>query len=126
VTSFSFTPSANKTYLVKGYFLVRTASATIGARPGFSYPTGITDAGSTVTVPNSNTALAFRAQGTISTQNAASTGLPTTTDSYLSEMTALLVVGASPSGAIQITLAAETAGTSVTMKSGSKLMYREL
>ncbi len=34
VTDFFFTPAANKTYLVFGYFLLRTATATVGARPG--------------------------------------------------------------------------------------------
>lgn len=126
VTGLNFTPSASTTYLVEMFLLVRTATATVGARPGISWPTGLTDAASQITVPNSNTALATRAQGAISTTNAASTGLPTTTHSYLAMGTALLIVGGSPSGNFQITLASETGGTNVTMRAGSFLMYREI
>jgi len=38
----------------------------------------------------------------------------------------MIIVGASPSGDFQITLAAETAGTNVTMKAGSFIAYREI
>ena len=125
VTGLAFTPVANKRYIVKGMFLLRTATATVGARPGVAYPTGLTDAAHRINAPNSNTAEAQRHQGAISTANAASTGLPTTTDSYLSELDGILIVGGSPAGDFQITLASETAATNVTMKAGSILMYRE-
>lgn len=104
----------------------RTATATTGPRPGIAYPTGLTDAGSYIQAVNSNTAAAYRFQGAISTQNAASTGLPTTTDSYLAIAEAVLIVGASPSGNFQITLASETSGVSVTMKAGSFIQYRTI
>ena len=44
VTNFFFTPQASKTYLIFGYFLLRTATATIGARPGVAWPSNLTDA----------------------------------------------------------------------------------
>lgn len=115
---------ANTSYEIEFRLLLRTAATTTGPRPGISLPTGITDAAYQITSPNSNTALAFRAQGTNTTQNAASTGLPTTTDSYLAIGTALLIMGASPSGTFGITLASEINASAVTIKAGSFLRYR--
>lgn len=126
VTNFYFTPAINKSYLIQGYFLLRTATATVGARPGLAWPTNLTDGASNITVPNSNTAWAFRSQGAKTTQNALCTGLPTTVDSYLAELRAYIITSGTTSGNIQITLASETAGTNVTMKAGSILMYREI
>jgi len=126
VTGLFFTPVANKKYIVYGGFLLRTATATVGARPGIAWPTGLTDAGAWVDAPNSATAAAMQIWGTIATANAASTGLPNTTASFYSRLEAMLVVDASPSGDFQITLASETGGTNVTMRAGSYIMYREI
>lgn len=123
VTGLAFTPSANTTYLVEVYALVRTATATVGARTGFSFPSGLTDSGAWLQAPNSATASAQRWWGNTTTQNAASTGLADTTNSWISIGQALLIVGASPSGNFQVTIASETGGTNVTMKAGSFLRY---
>ena len=37
VTGMTFAPAANKRYLVEVYLLLRTATATVGPRPGFSW-----------------------------------------------------------------------------------------
>lgn len=126
VTGLNFTPAANKTYLVQGIFLLRTATATVGARPGIAWPTGLTDGTARVEASNALTTSAIRSWGARTTQNAASTGLATTTDSHHANLEALLIVGASPSGNFQITLASETAATNVTMKAGSFIAYREI
>lgn len=126
VTGLSFTPAANKRYLIQAFLLVRTATATVGPRPGILWPTaGITAHASKIEVPNSNTAAATRFQGDGTTQNAAGTGLPTTADEYLALIEAILIMGASPAGPFQITNASETAGTNVTVVAGSLLMYQE-
>ena len=126
VTGFKFTPAANKTYLIFGYFPLRTATATVGARPGMSWPSGLTDAIGRMEASNSLTAAAIRTWGAISTQNAASTGLATTTNSHWGSFDGIMITGAGVGGDLQVTLASETAGTEVTMKAGSVLMYREL
>ena len=126
VTDFYFTPESNKTYLIYGIFLLRTATATIGARPGISWPTGLIDGTARMEASNSYTASALRTWGPKTTQSAASSGLATTADSHYGRIEALLICGASMSGNFQITLQTETAGTNVTMKAGSFLMYREL
>jgi hypothetical protein len=126
VTNFKFTPAANKTYLVFGTLMLRTATATIGARPGIAWPTGLTDATARIEAANSLTVSALQLFGALTTKNAASTGLATTTHSHYGGLEALIIVGASPSGDFQITLASETAGTNVTIKAGSFFMYREI
>jgi hypothetical protein len=125
VTGLFFTPAAGKAYAVYGAFLLRTATATVGARPGIAWPT-VADGGAWIDVPNSVTAAAMRIWGARNTQNAASTGLADTTSSHYAKLEALIVAGATPSGNFQITLASETAGTTVTMRAGSYIMFREI
>lgn len=125
VTGLYFTPAANKTYAVYGGLLLRTATATVGARPGIAWPT-VADGGAWVDAPNSVTTAAMRIWGAKTTQNAASTGLADTTNSHYARLEGLIVAGATPSGNFQITLASETAGTNVTLRAGSYIMYREL
>jgi hypothetical protein len=72
------------------------------------------------------TAFASRMWGAKTTQNAAATGQADITNSHFGRVEAMIIVGASPSGNFQITLASETAGTTVTMKAGSFIMYREI
>jgi hypothetical protein len=126
VAGLQFTPAAGKRYLVQFYLLLRTATATVGPRPGISWPGGTTDGGAYMQAPNSATAFGFRSWGPLTTANAASTGVPNTTSSHLATGEAYFITGASPSGTFGITLASETSGTVVTVKAGSFLLYREI
>jgi hypothetical protein len=126
VTGLAFTPAINKTYYVLGCLMLRTATATVGARPGIAWPSNLTDGTARVEASTSLTASVLRSWGAKTTQNAASTGLATTTDSHFGGIEALLVTGASTSGDFQITLASETAGTSVAIRAGSFIMYRTI
>ncbi len=126
VTGFNFTPASNKTYLIYGTFMMRTATATVGGRPGIAWPTGLTDATARMEASTALTTSVIRSWGAINTQNATSTGFADTTSSHYGGLEALLVCGGSMSGNFQITLASETAGTNVTMRAGSYFMYREI
>lgn len=126
VTGLAFTPAASETYEIEGLFLLRTSVTTTGARPGVAWPTGYSDGAVEITAPNSNTAFATQLRNAGTTANAASTGLPATTASYLGKMKALMVMGGSPSGNFQVTLASETAAVDVTMKAGSFIRYRTI
>ena len=127
VTGFSFLPSPNKIYEIEAKLLVRTSVTTTGPRPGIQYSNNLTDAASRISSPSSNTAVTFRNQGTIATANAASTGLPTTADSYLAIADCTLITnGTTATVPWGITLASETSGTSVTMKANSFFRYREV
>ena len=125
VAGLTFTPAANKRYLVEVYLLLRTATATVGPRPGFSWPT-VADGGAWLQSPNSATAYAMRSWGARTTQNTGSTGVPDTTNSHLALGGAYFITGASPSGTFGVTLASETSGTVVTLRAGSVLLWREI
>lgn len=126
VTGLAFTPSANKNYEMQGCYIVRTATATVGTRPGLSWPTGLNEGVAQTTVPNSTTASALMNHSSVTgTANAASTGLPVAARSYLAYMWGVVVTGGSPSGNVQVTVASETAGTTVTVRAGSFIKYRE-
>ena len=125
ITTLAFTPGANKNYIVEGQLLLRTATATVGPRPGVAWPTGLTDGAVTIKTPSSATA-EVQQHGNINAAVLAPVGgLPTTTGSYLSRVDATVVAGASPSGTFRLQLASETAGTVVTAKAGSWIRYRE-
>jgi hypothetical protein len=126
VTGLAFAPAAAQTYVVEGFFFVRTATATVGPRPGVTWPTGTTDGAAAVDVTSSATAKVFANGNPAGAVLAPVGGLPTTTASWPSSLWATLVTGASPSGNLQITLASETAGTNVTMKAGSWIRYRTI
>lgn len=124
VTGLNFTPQANKRYHIEGLYLLQTAVAATGARPGISWPSGYTDGAAFTAAPNSTTAFASQfGTPAAGTANAASTGLAVINRSYLGRMEAILVTGGSPSGNFQVTLASE-ATDNVRMKAGSFLRYR--
>lgn len=108
----------------EGKLFIRTASATVGPRPGIAFPTGATQVATRIESPNSNTAAALRFQGAISTQNTGSTGLPTTTDTYLSILEGLVRLGSGTSGGITPTIASEAANNNVAVLVGSFVRYR--
>ena len=126
VTGLAFTPLANTTYEFSGIFLTRTATATVGPRPGCAWPTGCTDGVASVQQSSSATANVF-ANGNIAAAVLAPVGgVPNTTASWPAFLWGTFVTGASPSGTFRVQLASETNGTTVTMKAGSSLRYRAL
>lgn len=126
VTGMGFAPAANKRYEFEGKLRLRTATATIGARPGISWPTGFVDGGVGIWAAISATTEAIARQPAGIAAQAASTALPDTTHSWPGFISGELEMGASPSGNVQVTLASESAGTNVTIKAGSFLRYREV
>lgn len=126
VTGLAFTPAASKTYEVRAQFLVRTATTTVGPRPGCAWPTGLTDGVASVYVTSSASAQVMTKGNSSAAVLAPVGGLPNTTQSYPGQLDATLVVGASPSGTFKVQLASETAATNVTMNAGSWLAYREI
>jgi hypothetical protein len=126
ITGLAFTPAVSTRYLIQIYLLLMTGDTAVGPRPGISWPTGMDANGAVMHGPLSSTNVAQRIWGGSATQNAPSTGLPDATNAYLARGEAYLVAGSGVSGAFQMTLASETAGSSVSAKSGSFLMYREI
>jgi hypothetical protein len=124
VTGLGFTPAANQRYEFVGRFMVRTATATVGPRPGLAWATGLSDGVAFIQQTSSATANVF-ANGNITASVLAPVGgVPTTTGSWPALIEGQATAGATPSGSIRVQLASETAGTTVTMKAGSFLKYR--
>ena len=125
VTGLAFTPGANKRYEFFAHLLTRTATATVGPRPGIAWPTGMTDGVASIR-QTSAAATDVMQRGNISGAVLAPVGgVPTTTGSWPAIIEGIVVAGANPSGTVKVQLASETAGTVVTIKAGSYLRYRE-
>lgn len=126
VTGLQFTPALNKKYEFEGKFMLRTATATVGPRPGLGWPTGMTDGVASLWMTSSATARLLANGNIAAALLIAVGGLPTNTLSYPAFLEGMVVAGASPSGTVKVNLASETAGTNVTMKAGSFIKYREV
>jgi hypothetical protein len=124
ITGLGFTPAANTRYEFVARLMVRTATATVGPRPGVAWPTGMTDGVTFIQQTSSATANVF-ANGNVNAAVLAPVGgVPNTTQSWPAIIEGMAVAGASPSGNIRLQFASETAGTTVTVKAGSFLKYR--
>lgn len=126
ITGLAFTPAANTRYEFEASLLLRTATATVGPRPGIAWPTGGTDgvgqvrctsAAGTEVLQNGNIAASIL--GPVG-------GLPNTTASWPAWAWGVFLAGASPSGTVRLQIASETNGTQVTVKAGSFLRYRTI
>lgn len=126
VTGLAFTPAASKTYEFEAVLRLRTATATVGPRPGLAWPTGTTDGVAGIDMTSSATARLLVNGNPNAALLAAVGGLPNTTQSYPAWISGNVTMGASPSGTVKVQMATETAGTNVTVKAGSYLKYREI
>ena len=126
VTGLAFTPAADKTYEFEAVLRLRTATATVGPRPGLAWPTGTTDGVAGIDMTSSATDRLLANGNPNAAILAAVGGLPNTTKSYPAWITGNVTMGASPSGTVSVQMATETAGTNVTVKAGSYLKYREI
>lgn len=128
VSDLSFVPEADAVYEIEGQFMVRTATATTGPRPGIAWPTGMSDGvGALQMSGGTGFAATIPRYGDISAPIALlTTDVANNTGSFPCQMKATLVSGATPSGSFQITLETEIAGTVATMRTGSWIKYRRI
>ena len=124
VTGLAFTPLANTDYEFEAILRTRTATATVGPRPGLAWATGLTDG--TAQIKQTSSAVAeLTTNGNISAALLCAVGgVPTTTGSWQATVWGAARAGATPSGTIKVQLASETAGTIVRIMAGSFLKYR--
>lgn len=126
IPGLNFAPDVLSRYEVEAVLFTRTATATVGPRPGVGWPlSGVTDgivdiqqtsAAATNVLQNGNSSAAVLAPVG---------GVPTTTGSWPARIRAAFTTGATVTGNFRIQLASETAGTNVTAKAGSFIRYRE-
>lgn len=129
LTGLSFVPDVSSDYEVEFSLLCRTATATVGARPGFSWAANLAYGAVHLDTPSSATARTL-VNGTIGTgagvSQAAVGGLPVVNVPYLHTGQALFRSGAGAQGAFKLQLASETAGTVIKTMAGSFMKYRKL
>lgn len=126
ITGLDFTPAANTQYEFEAVLFLRTATATVGPRPGLIWSAGLTDGVARIDTPSSATADTLVLGNFNAALLAAVGGLPNATMSYPAKISGSAIAGASPTGTIRLQLASETAGTTVTAKAGSFLKYRAI
>lgn len=124
ILGLSFTPSANTNYMFEALLLTRTKNATVGPRPGISWPTGMTDGVVQVDQTSGATTRIITNGNIVTSVLAAVGGVPSVGASWPAYVWGNVRAGASPSGNVQLILASETAGTSVMAATGSYLRYR--
>lgn len=125
VTGLAFTPTEpNATYIVEGFFLLRAAATTTGARPGHTWPTGINDGASQMSSATSVTAATFGQEGASTEVVASATAITATTRSAPGTLWSTFTTGATPGGSFQIRLRSEVAASAATMRAGSWIRYR--
>jgi hypothetical protein len=124
ITGLAFTPAANTDYMFEGMLLLRTATATVNARPGLAWATGLSDGVVQIDTAQSATTQLTTRGNIAAAVLVAVGGLPNTTQSWPASVWGCAVAGASPAGTIRLQLASETAGTTVTAKAGSFLRWR--
>lgn len=123
-TLLAFTPLADTMYEIEGRFFLQSTVVTTGARPGISWPGGSLQDGAWMVAPSSATAFASRFWGAPTTANAASTAMPVINEGYYSQVSAVLVMGGSPTGDFTITLASEISASAVRIMANSFIRYR--
>jgi hypothetical protein len=127
ITGLAFTPDADTQYEFEACLFLRTATTTVGPRPGIKWATiGLTD-GVVSIYQTSSVSAEVQQHGDVSLAVLSPVGgLPTTTRTYAGRVIGAAIMGGSPTGDIQITLASETGGTNVTARTGSYLKYRAI
>lgn len=126
ITGWTFTPAANKVYLIEFHALANAASTATGIRPGYSSAmSGTINCGMYLNVPNGAGGTFIRNLFGTSTQNSNASASASATPHYIHAQ-GMIISGASPSGDFQLTLASEIGGSDVTFAAGSIFRYREV
>jgi hypothetical protein len=127
VTGWTFTPAANKTYEYEVMSLCTTADLTTGIRMGTAGGMGGTIThGAKIDTPilNTTTAQPFHIIGTAA-QGSLATSAPSLSPQLIT-IKGMIISGATPSGALQVTLKSEISTSAVTIKAGSIFRWREI
>lgn len=125
VTGLAFTPAANLRYDIEATLFCRATTATVGPRPGIAWPSaGVTDGVARIQAATTTATNVFANGNSIAAFTVLNTGLPNTTQSWVTHMDSKLLMTAGAAGTWRIQLASETAATNVTIKAGSFLRYR--
>lgn len=106
-TVLSFTPQANKTYVVECFLLVQSSATTVGMKPGVTWPSGLIDGAAYIQGTNSSTSTVIANVNYSASGSAAGTDYPAANTSYPALLSATFTTGPSVSGDFSVTIAAE-------------------
>lgn len=107
VTGLAFTPDDDSTYVIEGFFLLRSADATVAPQPGVTWPTNLVDGAYIMQSVSSATGMATQLGNVSTSGEVASTAIPDTTNSWPGRFQATIITDNTTSGNVQITLARE-------------------
>lgn len=125
--SFDFTPAANTNYEFEALLMLRTSTATNNPRTAVAWPTGMTDGVTRIQQTGSTaTTLVYTSGSIAATVQVAAGGLPDNTNGWPCFIKGVMRAGATPSSTLRIQMAAETAGGTMTVETGSFLKYRTI
>ncbi len=123
--SLDFTPAANTNYEFEALLMLRTSTATNNPRTAVAWPTGMTDGVTTIQQTGSTaTTLVYTSGSIAATVQVAAGGLPDNTNGWPCFIKGVMRAGATPGSTLRIQMAAETAGGTMTVETGSFLKYR--
>jgi hypothetical protein len=108
ITGLSFTPAANKTYMVEAMLMMRTSDATKGPQPGVAFPTGMNSSAFRLSATNTTSTEVILNSNSLGTLNITNTGFPDNTTSYPGILDCTFTTGASPSGDFKLRMSAQT------------------
>ncbi len=125
ITGLAFTPDPNARYEFEAVLMTRTATATVGPRPGIAWPTPTQVDGVGFIQQTSAAGTNVLQNGHIAAATLAPVGgLPDTTNSWPAIVRGIFTTGATVTLGLRLQLASETGGTNVTVRAGSFLKYR--
>lgn len=125
-TGLSIAPTLNSKIMFEARLLLRTATNTVGPRPGLAWPTGMTDGSAQIMMPSSATANLISNGNINAAMLIAVGGVPNANQSYLATISGMMIAGGGPGGSLRVQLASETAGTNVTLKANSFIRWRAI
>lgn len=125
-TGLSIAPTLNSRIEFEARLLVRTATNTVGPRPGLAWPTGMTDGSAMIMMPSSATANLISNGNINAAMLIAVGGVPNANQSYLATISGMMIAGGAPGSSLRVQLASETAGTNVTLKARSFIRWRDI
>lgn len=123
----TWTPAANKTYEVIGHIMFQSDTLASAVRIGLAWPGGMSDNAGWVFQPNTlDTNQVQRHFGGSGAAQTASTAVPAANTTYMAQVRATIVMGASPTGSFKIQCKAEVGTAVATIRAGSYFSYREI
>jgi hypothetical protein len=113
-------------YLFEGFLFLQSAATATGARPGISWPGGTVQETAWMISPISLVGFASRFWGAPTTQKVNAGAIGVADESTHGRFEGQFITGASPTGALEITLATEGGGIEVRIMANSWLRWRTI